>query len=381
MITAAEIKKKAERKYQDYLRSIVAFEPFAPIVIVCDKKPSATIAEYEKELKDIRSLSKEVKGYGYTIEWKKINSKSLGLQEFPDRVLFESAEDFEHFLHKTKEVICFRNNISEILAAFPSLKSWIDKYPMKIVDNAEIWCDLLKVVTYFNENPCPNLYIRELPIEVHTKFIERNKPIIRELLDVVIAPYVCEEEKDFEKRFNLKNEEPVVRMRILDASIASLYFCGVDDVSIPASLFCKIKLPIRKVFVVENKINFLTFPPVPNSVVIWGSGYGISILKKSSLLINAPLYYWGDFDVQGFEILSQFRGYFPQAESILMDKTTFDAYFENDSGTPSNVSIELHLTTEESALYYYLKRNNFRLEQEKIPHKYVKKKLKKIIEK
>lgn len=75
MITAEEIKKKAERKYQDYLRGIVMCVPFEPIDILCDKKPGSTIAEYEKELKDIRSLSKEVKGYGYTIEWKTINTK------------------------------------------------------------------------------------------------------------------------------------------------------------------------------------------------------------------------------------------------------------------------------------------------------------------
>ena len=77
MITASEIKKKAERKYQGYLRRIVVCEPFEPIVIPCDKKASPTMTEYEKELKDVRSLSKEVKGYGYTIEWKKVNSKNL----------------------------------------------------------------------------------------------------------------------------------------------------------------------------------------------------------------------------------------------------------------------------------------------------------------
>ena len=189
MITASEIKKKAEHKYQDYLRSIVACKPFEPIVIICDKKPSATIAEYEKELKDIRSLSKEVKGYGYTIEWKKVNTKALGLQDFPDKVLFESAEDYERFLHKKDEIYSFRANTSTILAAFPTLTIWIEKYPLKVVNNVGIWGDLLKVITYFTENPRPNLYIRELPIEVHTKFIERNKSIIRELLDVVIAPY------------------------------------------------------------------------------------------------------------------------------------------------------------------------------------------------
>ena len=371
MITAAEIKKKAERKYQDYLRNIAVCNPFEPIVIVCDKKPSTTIAEFEKELKNIRSLSKEIKGFGYTLEWKKVNSKALGLQEFPDRVLFESAIDFERFLDKTNEVNHFRNNILKILAAFPMLQSWIEKYPMKVVDNANLWDDLLKVATYFAENPCPNLYIRELPIEVHTKFIERNKPIIRELLDVIIAPYVCEEEKDFEKRFNLKYSEPIVRLRILDQDVASSCFNGVNDISILVSQFCNLSIPVSKVYVVENLVNFLTFPQISDSVVVWGKGYAVSAIKNSVMLKSSSLYYWGDFDAQGFEILSQFRGYFPQTQSFLMDKNTFETYFENDSGTRSNVSVELHLTAEEKSLYEYIKKNNLRLEQEKIPQSLV----------
>lgn len=376
MITATEIKKKAERKYQDYLRSLVACIPFEPIVIICDKKPSASIAEYEKELKDIRSLSKEVKGYGYTIEWKKVNSKALGLQEFPGKVLFESSADFEHFLHKTNEVDCFRNNISTILTAFPMFRSWIEKYPMKVVDNADKWVDLLKVVAYFTENPRPNLYIRELPIEVHTKFIERNKSIIRELLDIVIAPYVCEEEKEFEKRYNLKYAEPIVRMRIIDKNVASSCFDGLNDLTIPISQFCKLQLPVSRVFVVENLVNFLTFPQIPDAIVVWGKGYAVSAIKDSSMLKSSTLYYWGDLDAQGFEILSQFRGYFSQTQSILMDKNTFNAYFEGDYGTPSNVSIELNLTEEENTLYEYIKRNTLRLEQEKIPQSLVIKAIK-----
>lgn len=376
MITATEIKKKAERKYQDYLRSLVACNPFEPIVIICDKKPSASIAEYAKELKDIRSLSKEVKGYGYTIEWKKAKSKTLGLQDLPDRVLFESSEDFEHFLHKTNEVDCFRNNISTILTAFPMFQSWIEKYPMKVVDNADKWVDLLKVVAYFTENPRPNLYIRELPIEVHTKFIERNKSIIRELLDVVIAPYVCEEEKEFEKRYNLKYAEPIVRIRIIDKNVASSCFDGLNDLTIPISQFCKLQLPVSRVFVVENLVNFLTFPQIPDAIVVWGKGYAVSAIKDSSMLKSSTLYYWGDLDAQGFEILSQFRGYFSQTQSILMDKNTFDAYFEGDYGTPSNVSIELNLTEEENTLYEYIKNNTLRLEQEKIPQSLVIKAIK-----
>ncbi|EJW98535.1 hypothetical protein EVA_13353 [gut metagenome] len=86
---------------------------------------------------------------------------------------------------------------------------------------------------------------------------------------------------------------------------------------------------------------------------------------------QTPLYYWGDLDAQGFEILSQFRGYFPQTRSLFMDRTTFDRFFENDEGSVSHVAVALHLTPEEQAGYDLVKEHNWRLEQEKIPQRYV----------
>ena len=71
------------------------------------------------------------------------------------------------------------------------------------------------------------------------------------------------------------------------------------------------------------------------------------------------LLYWGDIDAQGFEILSQFRGYFPQTKSILMDKQTFEKFFENDNGTQTNISTKLNLTEDEQELYEMLKTNNW----------------------
>lgn len=377
MIKATEIKQKAERKYIEYLRDVACGNYFASIEIPCDKKASTTIAEYQKELSDIRSLSKEVKGYGYTIEWKTVKTKTLGEQDLPARILFESAGDFERFLQKVGEVAQFRKDVLAITQRYSILSSWIEKYPLKVVENTSKWPDILKVLDYFSSNPSPQLYIRELPIEVHTKFIERNKAVISELLDIVIADKVCSDEKDFEKRFGLRYDEPkLLRMRVLDTSLAPTLFSGVDDISMPWSRFIKLSLPISKVFVVENKVNFLTFPPIADCIVIWGQGYGVSSMKNSDLLKSVELFYWGDLDAQGFEILSQFRGYYPQTKSFLMDRSTFDKYFENDAGTPSKISVELNLTAEELFLYEYIKANNYRLEQEKIPQNYVIEQLK-----
>lgn len=358
MITSAEIKKKALRKYTDYLRNVAAGITFQQIEIQCDKKASDTIAEYQKEYNDIRSLSKEVKGYGYSIEWKTVKNKMLGTQDFPSKIKFDTAEDFERFLQKTKEVADFRKNVALINGKFPELQYWIERYPQKIIDNLEDWNDILKILDYFSKNPQSQLYIRELPIEVHTKFIEQHKALIGELLDIVIKEYINTNEKEFEKRYNLRYDEPTVRMRLLDRTLAKKLFYGLDDITIPVSLFLKLQIPISKVYIVENKVNFLTFPLIPNSIVIWGKGYGVASIKDSELLKSIDLIYWGDLDAQGFEILSQFRGYFAHVKSMLMDKATFDKYFEKERGTPSKISVKLNLTTEEEELYQYTRWRN-----------------------
>ena len=376
MITSIEIKKNALRKYTDYLRNVAAGITFQQIEIPCNKKASDTIAEYQREFYDIRSLSKEVKGYGYTIEWKTIKNKMLGTQDFPSKIMFETADDFERFLQKVKEVADFRKNVALINDKFSKLQHWIEKYPQKVIDNSEDWNNILKVLDYFSKNPLPKLYIRELPIEVHTKFVEQHKAVISELLDIVIEEYVDKNEKDFEKRYGLRYDEPMVRMRLLDETLATSYFSGLDDITIPVSLFLKLKMSISMAYIVENKVNFLTFPPVAKSIVIWGKGYGVASIKDSELLKSTELVYWGDLDAQGFEILSQFRSYFARVKSLLMDKATFDKYFENDLGTPSKINTKLNLTTEEEELYSYIKTNNYRLEQEKIPQSYVVEKLK-----
>lgn len=367
MITPNEIEIKAEKKYSAYLQSVVEGIPFIEIVILGDKKPSRKLSEYQAEITALLSQSKEKKGYGYTVKFQTINKKEIGTQDIPSEISFQTENDFLKFLHKEKEVVRFRTDCTFILSKFPELRGWIIKYPKKIIENHLQWNDLLKVCDYFAENPKPNLYIRELPIQIHTKFIENNKGIIKELLDILISEYTNKNETNFEKRFNLKYAEPTVRFRVLDENISSHYLLGINDLNIPIGQFEKLNLPIKKVFIAENKMNILTFPMIENSIIIFGSGFSVENLKRVEWLKDTELYYWGDLDVHGFEILSQFRGYFSNVKSILMDKLTFEKYFDDDKGTSSTNSAELNLTAEEQELYELLKENNWRLEQEKIP--------------
>ncbi len=375
MITPQEIKNKTERKYVSFLQSLVENNPFEKLVICGDKSyTKSSLSEFEKEIQQINSQSKEKKGFGYTLEFQKVKTKSLGVQDLPTSIYFDTEKDFLKFLGKEKEVELFNENVRKIIDIFPELKDWIIKNPLKVIGKQAEWESILKVCQYFKNNPTPNLYIRELPIKVHTKFIERNQSVIKELLDVLILGHIAVEEKQFEKRFNLKFSEPQIRFKVLDKEISQKFFSGVDDIAIPISQFEELNLPISKVIIFENKTTFytaLTLPKMNKTIAVFGSGFSVHNLKNVRWFDNLELLYWGDIDVQGFEILSQFRSYFPQTKSVLMDEQTFDDFFENDSGTPTNISTQLKLTNEEQQLYDKLKENNWRLEQEKIPFEYV----------
>jgi hypothetical protein len=195
------------------------------------------------------------------------------------------------------------------------------------------------------------------------------------LLDIIIEASINISETKFEKRFNLKYSEPLIRFKILDSSISNKYFSDLTDISIPINQFNELSLPIKKVIIVENKTNLytvaLTLPVQENTIVIFGSGFKVENLKNVKWLSSVEILYWGDIDIQGFEILSQMRGYFPQTKSLLMDEDTFNKFFENDYGTLSKVTTLLNLTEIELSIYEKLKQKNWRLEQEKIPLNYV----------
>jgi hypothetical protein len=373
MITPIEIKKKAANKYKAYLQSIVEGESFNPIVIAGDKKPNENTVKFEEELTELINFSKEKKGYGYNIEYQTVKTKRHGIQDIPISISFQTEYDYLKYINEEKDTAKFKKDITSILSSFPELKDWIYKYPIKVIEND--WESLLKVCKYFKAIPQPHLYIRELPIQVHTKFIENNKGIIRELLDIIIAEHINIDEKQFESRFNLKYDETLVRFRILDEAISQQLFRGIDDISIPISEFQHFSPPIQTVYVVENKINMLAFPIKRDSIVIWGHGFGVDIMKNVEWLKTKKIYYWGDLDAYGFQILSEIRTHFEQVESFMMDRQTFDLFYEGDKGTETNVEKDLCLTSEESEMFKYLKENNLRLEQEKIPHEYAKTKI------
>lgn len=383
MITAQEIKTKAARKYVEYLKSLVVNSSIFPLDIPANKTYNkSSMEEFRREINEVLKDSKERKGFGYSLEYQTVRTKSLGLQDLPTRIFFENDQDYIRYLSKVDEVNAFKENYQNIVRHFPQLKTWVEMNPLKVIAHATDWESLIKVCQYFQQTPQPNLYIRELPISVHTKFIEKNKGIIRALLLELISAHCDIQHNNFEKCFHLKAYEAQIHFRILDPHLSTQCFLGISELAIPLSQFRELELPIKRIIIVENKTSFyttLTLPNMSNTLALFGSGYKIAELKDINWFKDIELIYWGDLDAQGFEILSQFRGYFPQTQSFLMDQSTFDLFFEGDLGTLSVANSTLNLDEPESKLYQDLKENNYRLEQEKIPFSYVNQRIKELL--
>jgi len=376
MITVAEIRKKSENLYPDFLKSIVTKEVFFPKVIRSDKSVSDDYILFSNELKHIVNGSKDVLKFGYTISYKKTATRKHGLQDLPEEISFETELDFLKFIKKDSETKQYQQDVNLILEKFANLESFIVRFPLKIVQNAGNWKSLLNVCSYLYMNPKPNMYLRELPIPIHTKFIENNKGILYEILNVILPEQAIHHEysgvKDFEKRFGLKYVQSQIRLRTLDNEIAQQYFSGLSDIQLVEEEFATLDLNISTVFITENLMNFLTLPMRQNSIAIFGSGFKSGNLKNANWLLNKNIFYWGDIDTHGLLILSQIKGYFPNVKSVMMDFETLN-HFKTEWGRGEilNMAELPNLTQEEQNLYLYVKEHNIRLEQEKITQKYV----------
>jgi len=361
--------------------SLIGESPF-PLDMPFRKATAREALERFSEVREwvnrLREGSRERRGFGYSLEFTEVNHRQLGEQRFPSRIWFETEGYFLRFIGKGREFERFRMLAEQTLAEQPGLREWLEQKPIKALENLDVWQQALAVCRFLLDFPRPGRYIRELDIPgVDSKFIERNKTLLRELLDIILPPEAVVPEATamsghgFERRYGFRYDEPLIRFRILDAALQGPW--GVSDISIPLGQFLTLDPPCNRVVITENKVNGLTFPLLPKAMVIFGLGYGISSLREAGWLAEKEIFYWGDIDTHGFSILSQLRGYFPQSRSILMDRETLmefrHLWGKEDDDKRCTVDL-VNLNEPERRLYLELKENilgeNVRLEQERI---------------
>ena len=369
MITPEKIKSTADGWWADVLRSYNNGSNYFPKEIgrITRIKPSDTIqrfSEITKEIDLLQSHSKDKTGKGYSILWDEVKNLKVGKNRFPRSVVFETLDDYLVFLNKKKQFAIFVACRDKIRETFPELMPWFEENPTALISHHESIEDIIKVCEYFKANPSPKMYRRQLPIDVHTKFIEENESIITSLLNILIADHLNQGEKTFERKFNLLYDQTLVRIRFLDKDNFPQY----PDVTIPLKDFINQEIKCTRVIVTENKMNFLTMPPLRGTVAIWsGGGFNIKYLKDVAWMQSKEINYWGDIDPHGFLILDQMRGYYKQTKSMLMDSKTITEFkLLLKPGKKLSRHQLSFLSAEEREAFEYVQYNSLRLEQERI---------------
>lgn len=338
-----------------------------------------TSAELTERFDAVRAWIAEVQPTGasatplrYRLVMREFRHRVLGDCVVPDEVWIDTLDDAWALVGRQKDAKRFNQVVQLTRQLQPSLLAWLQKRPLQALALADAWPRLLAVVAWLQANPRPGIYLRQVDLPgVDSKFIEAHRGVLAELFDLAVPADAIEPKaagaSQFCRRYGFADKPLRVRLRLLDDQAAQFG----QDITVTQSAFEALHWPVRRVFITENEVNFLAFPAVADSMVIFGAGYGFDALAGAQWLHTRGMHYWGDIDTHGFAILDQLRAQFPHVQSLLMDEATLQAHAAQWVGEPQPVLRDLpRLLPDEASVFDALRDNRLgqrvRLEQERI---------------
>jgi hypothetical protein len=352
-------------------------------------RPSEVADRFGDVLDWARALAAAARGGGFVLRNETARSRVHGANDLPVAAIVPTEADALRLIRKQTAAERFEAVAGETLARYPQLREWLARRPLTAVEHADIWSRVLAVLDWFTAHPRAGVYLRQLDISgVDTKFIERHQRLLTELLDAVLPEDAVDRAASgasaFHERYGLRREVPLVRFRLLEPSLY-VSVGGLSDLSAPADQFAALSLPVRHVFITENRTNGLAFPDCPASMVVFGLGYGLLRLAAVPWLQDANVHYWGDIDTHGFGMLNRLRATLPAARSFLMDRATLEAHRSLWGHEPREhryMGDTSRLDAEERALVEDLQFDRLgervRLEQERIGYGWLERALREI---
>jgi len=373
--TSADLKAQLARLWErgDLLRDAVIGNSRFPLRLTFKTPASSDITE---RFESVRDWAAALTRAPVRLEWQQVNHRVQGLQRVPLAAWVDSIEDALTWLGKRSEWQRFLTLIDITRNGNPALIPWLEKRPLLALEKADDWTRLMSVVGWLMKNPRPAIYLRQVDLPgIHSKFIEMHRSTLIELFNLALPVDAIDASKtgvvQFSARYGFLEKPTHIRFRILDPRMQVISGTSCADILLDVENFSALTLNICRVFITENETNFLTLPTMPETMVIFGAGYGWDNLAKAHWLRKCVIHYWGDIDTHGFVILNQLRGSFDHVGSFLMDRTTLITHkeFWGVEEKPSHADLQ-RLTTNEASLYDDLRssrlKHHLRLEQEHV---------------
>ena len=315
--------------------------------------------------------------YPELVEWQERQYRQLSEQRVPVKLRIFSLQQLTELLETEQQLENWLDKISSFLQ-----QSFVhDRHQHRLFQtlihhleqierySQQEWQWLIQLIEQLKPNMGAGLYLRALPLSaVNTKFLEQNL-----LLTEVICNVLYDDEivlaggllawldcLDSPKGWlTIKPVCPNVQEKL----------GGLPVFQLSTEVLDQFELPAERIIVVENIQSGLACPNLENSIVVCGGGKNISWMN-AKWLQHKQVFYWGDIDSEGLNILSMVRQKIPHVIALMMDEATVLQFQNHMVDEPDSIFSEpQYLTADELKLFHDLRAQTFknrRLEQERI---------------
>ncbi|HEY2578887.1 MAG TPA: Wadjet anti-phage system protein JetD domain-containing protein [Streptosporangiaceae bacterium] len=367
-----------------FLSMFASGQPWQPLSVGIRGPRAADLATGFGDAQAWVQAWERVDGTLVRVEHKRVGGRLIGANSIPCRAWIDGYSQLWKLLGTEPEVAAFGSAVDRAKAAAPALTDWVIAHPVRVLSLAAEWDMILATVRWIGDRSRPGMYVRQIDVPgVDTKFIERHRAILTDLLDLQLPPGRIDDtapRADFAARYGFLSKPSYVRFRYLALGgavgpagpvLPAGAPAGFTELAVRVPELAAAPPPAATVYVVENEITYLAFPPAPGAIVILGGGYAVPVLAGLRWLAGRELVYWGDIDTHGFAILARLRRRFPHTRSMLMDRATLLAHESQWVTEPAPATPDLdRLTPEEAALCRDLLTGRLgpsvRLEQERV---------------
>lgn len=302
-----------------------------------------------------------------------------------ETVTFRSASDsirvpVQWILHTPSDWIAAINNL-QIASEFERLEHLREAadplFQRLLIRQESLWrgrsdSDVLlalQLVMKLSQGCAQGLPLRALALNgVDSKFYERNRQLITQLLDIRFDGVVSQQ--GLEQFLGAAQDNHHWLLVVdLDGGLLPFRQIRISDKDLLAT-----SLPGTHLLIIENERCHHQLPACSNTLAILGAGQNLAWMA-ASWLSKKHLAYWGDIDTWGLHMLAQARNYQPGLTPLLMSKNSFELHGNNKAVVevePMRSLPDRGLTESEVQLFsFLLVQEKGRLEQEFIAKEFV----------
>ncbi|UOF02895.1 Wadjet anti-phage system protein JetD domain-containing protein [Bdellovibrio reynosensis] len=324
----------------------------------------------EEIRKNFTQFEQQIRGYQEIeiVEWR--DARLSGMKTgFPSVIKFGPPLIYRVRPELKKIRRSFESAIS--VGKVLDVKTYVrDNYSLCKKNHEDLQASVL-IAEYIVENReiIKGLLPRQIAHGQSTKLLADN-PLVKGLLSVTFAGVLNDGQGDVFDYLGLK-KKPISfqffanKVSIRGVSVSNFYGV-INEINAGDFLF-----DVKRTIIVENEESFHPLAEIiHDSLVIFGGGWRVAGLKHFSRLLPGTVFYWGDIDSEGIEILNGISSQMENVTPVAMDQnaiTYFGSLIQTVKSHKPSVE-NIHILQEE---YVRVCKEGIRIEQEQIEISYV----------